>query len=694
MRKLATIRKISEIKPIEGADKIELVCIDGWQVVTKKGEYQANDLVVYLEVDSWVPNELAPFLTSEGKEPKVYNEVKGERLRTKKLRGELSQGLVLPFEVLSVEHDGSIGIGDWKEGDDVTELLGIQKWEPTIPIQLSGVAKGNFPSWVPKTDQERIQNLTKEYESYKQEVWQVTEKLHGCFRGSQYIETWEGDTVTIKEIVENGIRPTLIGVDKNGNVVPCTVENVFINGKKNEWVTINYEPYLKSNIVGKSGKLITTPNHKIFTENMVEVCASDLNPGDIIFMQEKQYCNNTLHYIKSSLLGDGSIGGFGHYSYNECHSEKYKDYNEYIKNIFKYIPTSERVQESGYGSMVKHLKIFTTSQLNSLRKEWYPNNKKALPTDISWIDDFAVAKWYMDDGSLSKSDKQNDRANFATNAFDKSDVERLSLKLKELYGVDTTVFYAKGWRIRVNYNKGTVHSMWRRISKYIPKCMRYKLPSEYQEVDFVNYPSAQISRKMVPVKVLSISKNRPHKTNAYDIETSTHNYFCGGILVHNSSCTFALDLEGNFEVCSRNLSLKFDENNAYWKAALKYDVERKMKEKDMLGYAIQGEIIGEGLNGNQYKTNLEFYVFNIFSANGGKYLAPDQAEKITKELNLKHVPVVAYHKVPDVSMQELLLFAEGKSMLNESNREGLVYKSIDGKKSFKVISNNWLIKNE
>lgn len=125
MRKLATIRKISEIKPIEGADKIELAVLDGWQVVIKKGEYQVNDLVVYLEIDSWVPNELAPFLTPEGKEPKEYNGVKGERLRTKKLRGVFSQGLILPLSVLGKPEE-IFTIGEGCIGADVSEELGIQ----------------------------------------------------------------------------------------------------------------------------------------------------------------------------------------------------------------------------------------------------------------------------------------------------------------------------------------------------------------------------------------------------------------------------------------------------------------------------------------------------------------------------------------------------------------------------------------
>lgn len=169
-RKLATIRRISEIKPIENADRLELAVIDGWQVVVNKGEYTAGSTVVFCEIDSWIPHELAPFL-SKGKEPREFNGVKGERLRTVKLRGVLSQGLVLPVSVLL--HGGG-------EGDDVTEVLGIQKWEKPIPASLRGQVKGNFPAAIPKTDQERIQNLVNKFDELKKRhVWFVSEKLHG-----------------------------------------------------------------------------------------------------------------------------------------------------------------------------------------------------------------------------------------------------------------------------------------------------------------------------------------------------------------------------------------------------------------------------------------------------------------------------------------------------------------------------------
>lgn len=174
MRKLASIRKIAGVRPIPEADAIECVTVDGWDVVTKKGEFSVGDMVVYLEIDSWVPTELAPFL-SKGKEPREFNGVKGERLRTVKLRGQISQGLILPLSVLP----RSLGFEfSATEGEDVTGWLCIQKWERPINPQLAGLAKGNFPSFIPKTDQERIQNIKHVLED-QYEHYEITIKLDG-----------------------------------------------------------------------------------------------------------------------------------------------------------------------------------------------------------------------------------------------------------------------------------------------------------------------------------------------------------------------------------------------------------------------------------------------------------------------------------------------------------------------------------
>jgi RNA ligase (TIGR02306 family) len=180
MRKMATIRKIDAIGPIEGADAIEVATVGGWRVVVKKGEYTAGDLAVYCEIDSFIPTAIAPYLTKPGHYAKTFEGVEGERLRTVKLRGTTSQGLLLPYNVLG----GLVDLVDFAYptvGDDVSELLGIVKYEAPIPAALAGEVKGMFPSVIPKTDQERIQNLTAELEVWKTEglTWEVTEKLDG-----------------------------------------------------------------------------------------------------------------------------------------------------------------------------------------------------------------------------------------------------------------------------------------------------------------------------------------------------------------------------------------------------------------------------------------------------------------------------------------------------------------------------------
>ena len=192
MRKLATVRKIDALEPIDGADLIETAVIGGWKVVVKKGEFEVNTFAVYFEIDSWIPTELAPFLTSEGKEPREYNGIKGERLRTVRLRKQISQGLLLPLTViynavkksledLNVKLE-TMPIIYYEEDMDVSDLLNIHKYEPPMSTQLAGMAKGNFPSFIPKTDEERVQNLSRSLyqwigcEDYEVEI---TEKIDG-----------------------------------------------------------------------------------------------------------------------------------------------------------------------------------------------------------------------------------------------------------------------------------------------------------------------------------------------------------------------------------------------------------------------------------------------------------------------------------------------------------------------------------
>lgn len=259
MRKMAYIVEIDSVSPIEGADAIEVAVVNGWKVVVKKGEYTVGDMAVYCEIDSWIPHELAPFL-SKGKAPREFAGIKGERLRTIKLRGQISQGLLLSMNVLNEEFDGNGAIGDWKVEDDVSEKLGIQKYEPPIPAQLRGKIKGNFPVFLRKTDQERVQNCFKYFKD-EPEVWVecvVEEKLEGssftayynngqtgvCSRNLDLVEE-EGnafwDAAREQNILEAltmycertsrnfAIQGELIGVGVQGNIynLPNKVVRVF-----------------------------------------------------------------------------------------------------------------------------------------------------------------------------------------------------------------------------------------------------------------------------------------------------------------------------------------------------------------------------------------------------------------------------------------------------------------------------------
>ena len=140
MRSMASIRRIDDILPIPGADAIECAVIGGWTVVIRKGEFTTSNLAVFCEIDSWIPNHLAPFLTKT-KEPRIYNDVPGEKLRTIRLRGQLSQGLLLPLSVLLPHMEQG---KTFVEGDDVSEVLNIQKYEAPVSAQLADIMRGSI----------------------------------------------------------------------------------------------------------------------------------------------------------------------------------------------------------------------------------------------------------------------------------------------------------------------------------------------------------------------------------------------------------------------------------------------------------------------------------------------------------------------------------------------------------------------
>ena len=161
MRKLASIQIIENISPIPDANVIRVANVLGWKVVIKEGQFNIGDRCVFVEIDAVFPPkpEFAEFLK------------RSNRLKTIRLRGQVSQGVCLPMSILPP--------GDYNVGDDVTAILGITKYEPPIPACLAGEVKGAFPSCIPKTDEPRAQVSQDLLNKYQGQKFYCTEKLDG-----------------------------------------------------------------------------------------------------------------------------------------------------------------------------------------------------------------------------------------------------------------------------------------------------------------------------------------------------------------------------------------------------------------------------------------------------------------------------------------------------------------------------------
>jgi len=225
-RSLVTIRKVSRIENIPDADNIEIAHIDGWQCVVKKGQFSSGDLGVYFEIDSYLPIEPRFEFLRKGSYKKLpeleSRRHEGFRLRTVKLRGALSQGLLMPLSDFP-ELNGA------EERTDVTQLLNVVLYEPPIDASLRGKVKGFVPSVIRKTNQERIQNFPEYLTTYKDELYEVTEKIDGtsmtvyyyqgtfgvCGHNMEFYLDSDSNTSYVEVAKDLGIEPALRKMGRN-----------------------------------------------------------------------------------------------------------------------------------------------------------------------------------------------------------------------------------------------------------------------------------------------------------------------------------------------------------------------------------------------------------------------------------------------------------------------------------------------
>ena len=173
-RKLLKVVKIDSIQVHPQADNLELAVVGGWQVCVKKGEFKAGDMAIYAEVDAMLPLDHPTFSFLEGRNQYTVDGVDYSRVKTIKLRKELSQGILFPLN--STNH---------VEGEDLTYQFKVIKYEAVperVPGNQGSMKKSRaFPAFIRKTDQERVQNITRAYNVAVAtgEEFEVSVKLDG-----------------------------------------------------------------------------------------------------------------------------------------------------------------------------------------------------------------------------------------------------------------------------------------------------------------------------------------------------------------------------------------------------------------------------------------------------------------------------------------------------------------------------------
>lgn len=270
-RKLASIQRIWKIEPIEGADKIELAHVLGWQCVVNKGQFQPMDLAVYFEIDSFLPirPEFEFMRASSYKNTDIMGE--GFRLRTMKFRGQVSQGLLLPisqFPELT---------GEWEVGADVTEILQVRKWEIEERATTGGTVIGTLPSSIPHTDETRVQAEPELIQEFAGLEYYISTKMDGSSHsisvdsngfhvtGHNYEYKDDGNSDFYKLVNERGYQDKLVAYAQNEGLTELTVQGEFCGAgiQKNRLKLVKPEWYVFT--VMENGK-------RVGLKRMLEVC--------------------------------------------------------------------------------------------------------------------------------------------------------------------------------------------------------------------------------------------------------------------------------------------------------------------------------------------------------------------------------------------------------------------------------------
>ena len=586
--------------------------------------------------------------------------------------------------------------------------------------------KTGWPAWVTKTDEER------------------------CLPGGTKILTDRG-WIQINKLVNHKMDVKVASVNEDGTISYKKILDYQKFNNTTPMVTIKY-PYRVG--VSRMSALCCTEDHKCLTERGY-VEAKDITISDKIFSPTESYGKDSLSPIYGMLLGDSHIvndkRSRGLLRVIATNGEKQLEYLKYKRSLFD----DGKIVNSGIGSYGKkpcyHWFMEVDPYISeNIKNDWYANGSKTLTDNvINKINDISLAFWYMDDGCVSyrNKDKTSYFVRLATQGFSLGENEKLCSMLCDKFNIKAKVNKDKiakdghqMYRIDIS-SSDEADKFFKLISPYVCDSMLYKLPDKWRDRELIKLHYKK-TYKVVPIPVLSVNagqtKNKTWGQNfsiVYDIEVEdNHNFIADNVVVHNcqnmpwilndkspwiatekidgTSTTFTMKRgkkrifgrdKNEFYVCSRNVVFDkpdqkcFYASNVYLEMADKYKIEQFLEsflncEPDVEWVTLQGETFGEGIQKRDYSLKChEFMGFNLIDSKRGRWNSVE-AKDLCATAGIPWVPIISVDFILPDTVDELLTIATGESVCDHGMREGLVFRSQDGVKSFKAVSNEFLLK--
>ncbi len=671
---IVEVCKIDQVTAHPNADALELCQIKGWQCVVPLGKYQAGSLVTYIPIDSLIPLEhadrwgISKYLSIRTG-PDAPAPPMG-RVRCARLRGEPSFGVLIDVEDPA-----------WTEGQDVKAHYGIAKYIPPLRA-TAGDAAPPHPLFVEYTDIENLRNFPDAL-TEGEEVC-ISEKIHGCLSYNTPVTMADGSTKRIMHIAPGD---AVLGMDASGKVTPALVKHVYNNGRAEKWLRVTG----KRRGVGRGSHYFAvqcTPNHRFWNPQTCQYVAADqLQPGSPVLMLRSEMGITPVQeqILLGKLLGDAYLHQTERTAAVQWrHKIEHAEYIDWtMQGLGEVGNTKRRFATSGYGSAM----ICAATQCSFTLKHAFgdfigEDGKKRVP---EWVADklgpIALAFWYMDDGSLSRHEDQEDRALFATCAFDQQDHEVLLSAFKRL-GIIAKSYVSEQTHGRIRLNADQAERMFLLIAPYIPPIMQYKLPERYRgHSGWLPTLTAVYKPLLVPLIVDAVEEGATHASAKWDIETETHNFFANGLLVHNSSARVGL-VEGEWMAGSMNVRRQMPDapeqwaHSTYWFPLSLPGVQSLLQAMGAQHRQaiLYGEVYGSKIQDLHYgcKGLLGFRAFDLLA--DGKYLDVDAFLSVCREHGVETVPIL-YRGAYMLGTVKAL--SEGDTTLAGGHiREGVVVKPI------------------